>query len=153
NEDKEALPSGDEVDEGWLLLNNKEAVSEECSGEEDQGSVELPGTVSTATVSGHSDPNLRDDSRPSEPEVPVLDHSAPTAGALLSSTFRQAAALAKITQASHAQRAQAETQRRRLTRSAIRRQNCVRMQSQNHGRHAHSSTYLHQPARRINGAH
>jgi len=23
NEDKEALPSGDEVDEGWLLLNNK----------------------------------------------------------------------------------------------------------------------------------
>lgn len=23
NEDKEALPGGDEVDEGWLLLNNK----------------------------------------------------------------------------------------------------------------------------------
>ncbi|CAL8337337.1 unnamed protein product [Merluccius merluccius] len=136
---EDALSSGEVVDEGWLLLNHKEGVSEVHSGE-DQGSVEVHGTVSTPTVSGDSDPNLGDDSRPSEPEVPV-DHSTLTAGVLRDIASRDAA-LAKVTHAARIQRAQSWAERHQVARSNIKRQNCVRERSQSHRSHL-----LQQPGR------
>ncbi|CAL8339645.1 unnamed protein product [Lota lota] len=139
----DAQPSGEVVDDGWLLLNHRDAVSEGRSGEDDPGSVQIHGTVSTPALSGHSDPNLGDGSGPSESEV-LVDRSALIAG-VLQNVASQAAALAKVTHASRVQRARAWAERHQLARSSLQRQNCIRQQSQSHRSHTHSSSYLQQP--------
>ncbi|CAL8403065.1 unnamed protein product [Arctogadus glacialis] len=135
----DAQPSGEVVDEGWLLLNHRDAVSEGCSGEEDQ----IQGAVLTPAPSEHPDPNPGDGSGPSEPEV-LVDRSALIAG-VLQNVASRAAALAKVTHASRVQRAQTGEKRRQLTRSSLQRQNCARQQGESHRSHTHSGAYLQQP--------
>ncbi|KAJ3603334.1 hypothetical protein NHX12_031076 [Muraenolepis orangiensis] len=113
-----------------------EAVGGERRGDEDPGSVEVHVMPS---VRGHPDLNFGDDSRPSEPEVPI-DHSALIRGVLQSDASR-AAVLAKVTHAPRIQRAQAR---------AGRHQSSVRDPTQSHGSRACSRTHLQQPGRRSN---
>ncbi|KAL0978604.1 hypothetical protein UPYG_G00172800 [Umbra pygmaea] len=129
------------LEEGWLLVNHQEAVKELKSVEEQV--VDCANTSNyrfppSPPVFNESEPTSENDTRGSEPEVPGQRHANSP-----SRVIHGSVSMAKVMHVARVQRAQTRVDRRHLTRSGIKRQNCVRQRV-----HRHSSihnTYLQQP--------
>ncbi|XP_029906684.1 tumor protein p53-inducible nuclear protein 2 isoform X2 [Myripristis murdjan] len=141
-ETPEDVKPAEVVEEGWLLVNHQEAVSA-VSAAEDQDAELADCTPSNPTAHKVDDIN-QTGSKMSEPEPSVQSSSS---SQVIRNSLSQAEALAKVTQVTRVQRAQAWAERHHLSRSAIQRHNCGRQRGQRHHSLTHS-TYLHQPGHR-----
>ncbi|XP_071773572.1 tumor protein p53-inducible nuclear protein 2 [Centroberyx gerrardi] len=141
-ETPEDVKSGEVVEEDWLLVSHQEAINE-VSSAEDQDAELADTRPSNPAVHEDTDANLETAIRMLERE-PSVQSSSTTSQVISSSSVSHAEALAKVTQVTRVQRAQAWVERHHLSRNAIQRQNCARQRSQHHTH----NTYLHQPGHR-----
>ncbi|KAF3689503.1 hypothetical protein EXN66_Car005175 [Channa argus] len=133
-ETPEVFKSGEEVDEGWLVVSHKEATSAENQD------IQADSKPSNSAPHGDTVANRETNTKELAPEPEV--QTSTTTSRAISGSSSQPKPLAKVTQSACIQKAKAWADRHHMSRNSIQRKNRIRQ-----GVHPHSF-YLQQPGHR-----